>query len=345
MKRMYVVALSLALCVPALPALAAGAGFVVFADFPQTAKYNVLGTALPDGRLVVWNGADVYTQLFPSADSFGVIARGYDGDPAFIALSPDGHTVLMGAGGFADPYTNQIYQIDTSAPVDFAPEAVVLTRAHYSGVYLTETLLLIDAGTSSSTSELVIMDLTAKSAPVSVVVKTGAYAKAQVVDKPGYSTQMALDSVNGRVYAMDGASRELRYFSRSALINAFNTAGTLDWAADGTLVGTAGDYFGAGVSGITPEGNLVIGGSEGYGLPGGVQIVDPETGSVVESLDPDGAQGYTSVIYNSVTNAILAIVGTTTYTDTAPAQTPAAGIATLAILGAALMAAALKRTN
>ncbi|NIA13463.1 MAG: hypothetical protein GWP08_05235 [Nitrospiraceae bacterium] len=345
MKMMSVVALSLALCVSALPAFAAGAGFVEFTGFPQTAKYNVVGAALPDGRLVVWNGADVYAQVLPGADSFAVIASGYDGDPAFIALSPDGHTVLMGAGGFADPYTNQIYLLDTSAPADFAPEAVVLTRAHFSAVYLTENLVLIDAGTPSFASELVIMDLAAKSAPAPVVVKTGAYAKAQVVDKPGYSTLLALDPASGRVYAMDGASRELRYFSRSALVNAFNAASTLDWAADGALVGAAGDYFGGGVSGVTPEGNLVIGGSEGWGLPGGVQIVDPDTGSVVESLDPDGAQGYTSVIYNPVADTIVAVVGTTAYTDAAPANTPVAGMAALVVLGGALMATALKRRH
>jgi len=203
-------------------ATAAGAaGFTAYENFPVTAKYGVVGDALPDGRLVVWNGATVYFQTLPGGDDFTPVAEGYDGDPAFAVVAPDGHTVLMGAGGFTDPYTDQIYAFDADAPADYAPESVVLSRTHYSCVFLTENLILIDAGTPSFASELVIMDLAAKSAPVPVVTKPVEYAlKAQVVPKPGYAAGLAYDQAAGRVYAMDAATLELRWFDVDDLIGA-----------------------------------------------------------------------------------------------------------------------------
>ena len=65
----------------------------------------------------------------------------------------------------------------------------------------------------------------------------------------------------------------------------------------------------------------MIGGSKGYTLPGGIQIVDPSPGSpanatVTETLDPTGNQDYYYVIYNAYTDAITGI----TFTGTAYAR-------------------------
>lgn len=301
--------------------------FQTYSRFPLPANgaFVVTGTGLPDGRLLVWNGDNVYLQFSPGADLFPRVAHGYQGDTAFVALSPDGHTALLGQG-----YAGNLYTFDTAQPADFSPAAIAANvPGHFAGVFLNDHLVLLDVGRLDfSGSELDIIDLnTAKSrakALSSPVVSKGApYFRAQkdlVVDKPpfAYSASLAVDAQQGIVYAMDGNTRELRAFNVSALIAAFNTSTSLDWANDGVLIGAAGDFFTGGVAGVQPNGHLVIGGSEGYTLLGGIQIVDPSPGSpanatVTETLDPTGNQDYYYVIYNAFTDAITGI----TFTGTA----------------------------
>ncbi len=320
------------------------ASFHLYANFPQTAKYNLVGAALPDGRLVIWNGDGVFVQPMANADRFDKVAGGYAGDPAFIALSPDGHMLLMGAGGFMDPYTDHIYALDMRAPQDFTPASVVLSEPHYAGAFLTENLVIVDAGTPTYSSELVILDLSAKSAPVPVVVKGDSYAKDAVVPKPGYAANVGVDYARGRVYAMDAATLELRWFTVAELLEAYHTSSVLDWVADGTLIGVAGSYFSGGVVGITPEGNLVMAGALGWGMPGGVQIVNPDSGAVIADYDVDGQQGYASAIYNSVTGVIVAFVNGVAYASEEPQAVPAPGVAGLAVLATVIvLRAAAKR--
>jgi len=142
---------------------------------------------------------------------------------------------------------------------------------------------------------------------------------------------------------MDAATLELRAFSVSALINAYETGHTLDWAADGVLIGAPGAYFNGGVNGIMPDGRLVISGALGWDLPGGVQIVDPDTGLVIETLDPSGVEAYTSVIYNPVTGQITAIADGLAYASGDFAKLPAAGLAGLITLAGLLAIVARRR--
>jgi hypothetical protein len=279
----------------ALMASPAADAVSAYSNFPITAKFGVTGAGLPDGRLLIYNGDEVFLQSAPGADSFDSIAEGYEGDPAFIAIAPSGSETLMGAGGFGDPYTGFLYRFDVAASPDFTAPA--LTRNHYSGTYLTESLVLIDAGVFPN-SELAIVDLDAKSAaPLVVVAKPT--AKTLVVDpKPGYSAKVAYHAGSDTVYAMDSNTRELRSFSGAALISAFNTTTPLDWTSDGTQIGAPGDYYSGGVAGFTSEGYLIIDGSEGFGLPGGVQLVNPANGTVIATTDPAGDEGFASAIVN-----------------------------------------------
>ena len=284
-----------------------------YQEFPDPAPFSfgVVGGALPDGRLVVWNGDTVYLQYDVGVDSFTPIATGYVGDPAFLAVRPDGHSLLLGQG-----WLGAVYALDVFNPSDFEPSSIVTTLSHFSGALLTSNLLLLDVGTESFSSALEIVDLSgAKSGTVAVVTKSDQYAgtKELVSDKPpsSYSANVFLDEDNGILYAMDGNTRELRFFSLTVLINAFNTQTPLDWATDGTLVGAPRDFFSRGVSGITPGGLLVIGGSEGFLQPGGIQLVDPrlddpDLATVVDTLDPAGTQPFYIAIYNHVTDTITA---------------------------------------
>lgn len=313
-------------------------------NLPAPVGFTLTGTGLPDGRFAIYNGDGVYFQNGAGVDGFTEVATGYEGDPSFIAVSPSGATLLLGAGGFGQPYTGNIYEVDVANPQDYTPAALVTNRNHYAAVFLTETLVLIDAGDFID-SELAILDLNAKSGgPVTVLRKPAAEKQAVVDPKPGYSANLAYDADSGRVYAMDAAARELRSFSASALIAAFTGSTLLDWENDGALIGAPGDYVGGGASGVTTQGYVVLGGSLGFTGPGMVQVVNPVNGAIVNALDPVGDDGYTSVMMNPFTGAAIVqqtgqdflIEQPELITPPVQPQLPVAGLPGLLALGAAL---------
>ncbi|MFM1921234.1 MAG: hypothetical protein RLZZ303_2868 [Candidatus Hydrogenedentota bacterium] len=322
-------------------------------NLPSPVNFTLAGTGLPDGRFALYNGNDVYYQAAVDTDAFNTVAANYAGDPSFIAISPSGTKLLLGAGGFGiEPYLNDLYLVDAASPQDFAPTAIVANRPHYAAVFLTEDLVLIDSGDFID-SELAILDLNAKSgAPVTVLRKPSAGKQAVVDPKPGYSSNLAFDPTTGRVFAMDAASRELRYFQASDLINAFNGSTLLDWANDGTLVGAPGDYAGGGAAGVTSQGYVVLGGSLGFTGPGMVQVVNPVTGEVVKELDPANDDGYTQVIMNSFTgDAIVLQSGSAFLLDAQelisvqmPVGMPVAGAPALLALAVALTMLARRKS-
>lgn len=314
MKNRWITGLVLLLT--AVPAFATG--FVPYEAFPTPASgaFGVTGVGLPNGRLLLWNGDTVYLQQGVNVDAFSSMAGGYAGDPGFAALAPDGHTVLLGQGFFGS-----LYLFDVNAPANFTPASIVGTESHFGGAFLTQELVLLDAGRADfSGSDLVVVDISgAKSQPALAVIKPAAsyvVPKDVVAEKPpfAYSASLTVDTDQGIVYAMDGNTRELRFFSVAALVQAYNTQTPLDWVADGTLVGSAGQFYTNGVQGIRPNGDLVVSGSEGFLLPGGVQLVDPRLddpaqATVLETLDPAGDQDFYNVIYNPYSDTITAISG------------------------------------
>jgi hypothetical protein len=320
---------------------------------PAAGAFGVTGLGLPNGRLLVWDGDALHLQKAVDADAFQRIAGGYAGDPGFVALSPDGATVLLGQG-----FGGALYRFLPNAPVSFSPAAVVGSVPHYSGVFLTESLVLLDTvRLDFSGTDLQVLDVSgAKSAPRMVVAKPVAAdgEKQVVVEKPpfSYSASVSIDRDAGMVYAMDGNTRELRAFSVAALLAAYAGAGTLDWSADGVLIGAPGQFFSGGVAGITPGGRLVVPGSAGFLQPGGIQLVnprldDPSLAAVEETLDPAGTQPFYSAIYNGYTDTITAVDGFTGDVY-APEGTlvglPVAGPVGLTLLAAALLLAA-RRTR
>ncbi len=326
-----VIALSTLSLVPAR-----GDEFLPVSQWPSPAPgaFGVVGTNLDDGRLVLWNGGSVYFQDAPGGGRFNVVATGYAGDPGFIALSPDGDTLLLGAG-----FTPRMYLVDVNAPDDYAPSSEIAAPTQYSGVYLSDSLVAIDRSTDDfSRTEIIVLDVSgSKNGPQrGIVLRTppGTGAKATILEKPefSFSSNVAVNDDRTDLYVMDANARELRRFSVAAVVAAFEGATQLDWTTDGVLIGSAGDYFTGGVSGITPEGHLVIGGSEGFGMPGGIQIVDPITGDVLELLDPAGTQPFYSVIYNSVLDQIIAT--SNNFVDPTETFATEDAIATLPALGA-----------
>lgn len=332
---------------------APASSFVPYEHFPLPApgSFTVVGDALPDGRLVLWNGDGIFVQAFQNADRFRRIASGYQGDPSFLSLGPDGRTLLLGPGGFGDvPYVGQMYTMDVQSPRDFTPAQVAVTgQDHYDGAFLTDTLVLLDVGRPDfSGSYLAVIDLMAKSAgPRAVVVGMPAPAGDKlVVDKPPftYSGRITVDRANGIVYATSafGTPQEVRYFAVDDLVAAYVGGVPLDWAADGVLIGSPGQFFSGGVSGVSPDGELVIPGS------GGIQVVNPNlanpsAATVLRTLDPAGTGAFYSVIYNPVTGAITALDGIFAYGPAGAVRpVPLSTTGGLLVLAGALLAGGLR---
>ncbi|MGC9055099.1 MAG: immunoglobulin domain-containing protein, partial [Candidatus Hydrogenedens sp.] len=278
---------------------------------PASGSYFVTSAPLSDGTFLIWNGNQVYKQIAPKNDNYFLIAEGYQGDPAFVAISPDEKKAILGQG-----YLGDIYLLDLTNPQNFTPLSIIANISHYYGIYLTSDLLLLDVTKSDfSGSEIHILPLNEKNENIShfVLMKPKSLNKDMVIDKPPFAYSATLAKDDTWVYIMDGNAREIRKFSISSLVNAYNTHTTLDWNIDGIPVGTSGVYFTGGVSGISNDNLLIVAGSEGFMLPGGIQEINPSTGEIVRVWDPANNQGYYSAFYNPYSDTILAIVNNRGY--------------------------------
>lgn len=285
MKRFLV---NLAALILGMTGVAWGAGDQ-FSRFPTpaTGAFNVVAAPMIDGRLLVWNGGELFEQAGVNLDYFTQVASGYPGDASFLAITPDGTRAALGAG-----FSGEITVVPLSAPGTAV--ATVNTVNNYSGVWISNTQLIINRAVFIGPNpydydqpELVLVDFSAT--PVFRVV---------VEDVGAYSASVAVDGALQFVYAADGLTGETRRFEVTDLISAFNTNTPLSWT-NGSLIGT---FNSGGPAGVDNEGNLVIGGF------GSIQTVNPSTGTVVESYDPVGTGfEFYSAGYNPFTGLIIAI--------------------------------------
>lgn len=272
-------------------------------EFPEAAPgaYGILIDALSGGQLVVWNGDKVYRQTLPNGNQFLPIASGYVGDPGFLAVGPDGHTLLLGAG-----YSGKLYVLDAANPHDYVPGSEVATLAHYSGVFLTSTLVLLDRGVYPY-AELGILDLTSgtyravmsKPAPADVDAIAGAFAA---------SARLAVNASRTTVYTMSlmydagfaVIRNELKQIPVAALLAAYEASAELDWTTDALAIGGNGDFQDGGPSAVTRDGEVLIGGF------GGVQRVNPISATVTATYQPCGFDYY-AVGYNWYEDSVYPI--------------------------------------
>ena len=286
---------------------AAGTEYGVFTGFPKAAPgaFGVKAEGLPDGRWVVWNGDAVFLETMAGGDEFKEVASGYAGDPGFMAISPDGHTVLLGAG-----MSGKLYRFDVRTPVNYTPDADLGVVSHYWGTFLTDTLVAIDKLTDDdSTDEIVIIDISkADLARKSVMLKPAA---SEVPDDDfAASAALAVDATRTYMYAMEVifnsswivVANPLKRVAVSYLINAYNTDTLLNWTTHAAPIVGPLAFLSGGPAYVMDNGDLLV---VGYG---GVQRVDPTTGTVIETIDPAGPFEYYGVAYNPRTGVVLPIV-------------------------------------
>ncbi|MBX7256648.1 MAG: hypothetical protein K1Y02_09830 [Candidatus Hydrogenedentes bacterium] len=268
------------------PAWGAGEQFTNFPT-PAAGAFNVVVAPMQDGRLLVWNGGDVFEQAGVNVDYFTQVASGYPGDASFLAITPDGSRAALGAG-----YSGAITVVALNAPG--TPVASINTVNNYSGVWISNTQLLINRALyvgpgpyDYDLPELVLVDFSGT--PTFKVV---------VEDVGTYSAAIAVDAALQYIYTADGWTGETRRFAVANLINAFNTNTPLTWTS-GALIGT---YNSGGPAGVDNDGNLIIGGF------GSIQTVNPTTGLVVNNYDPVGTGfEFYNAGFNPFTGLIIAI--------------------------------------
>ena len=266
---------------------------------------------LPDGRLLIWDGDALYVQKLLSGDGYDRIASGYIGDTGFMAIAPDGHTVLLGAG-----FSGKLYRFDARMPADYTPVADLgVVPYHYWGAFLTDTLVVIDKKTDDYTAdELAIIDVTKpdlgrkrvmlKPAVSEIPVGGSAWSTALAVDgERTYLYAMAL--VYDEWYALVG--NQLKRLPVSALINAYNLDTLLDWDADADAhaIGLPTAFLSGGPVEVMASGDLLVVGN------GGIQQVRPTTAAIIDTYAPAG-DVYYGVAYNPSTGDILPIATDTT---------------------------------
>jgi hypothetical protein len=313
------------------PIVSASAPYSVADGFPKAASgsFGVVAAGLPDGRWIVWNGDAVFVQNMRGANSFHQIASGYSGDPGFISVSPNGHEILLGGG-----YSGKVYILDVNAPANYAAGSEIVTRSHYYGAFLSEKIILLDCGTSDgTTSELVAFDVTAASgAPRRVMLKPA--QSGLTGSQYGVSACLAVNASHSMLYLMSNiyegwslVGNELKRIPVADVVNAYETSTVLDWTSDATAIGVSGSFAGGGPVGVTAFGELVIGGF------GGVQLVDPASLIVLDTIDPAGAYEYYGASYNAATGEALAIVADPADYSMDVVYAPSTSFAPMPVLG------------
>lgn len=262
----------------ALLVLLAGCAFASAAppDFEQIAAFPDTGSvaavdALRDGTFVAFDGDAIWVETARRSGEFSELVSGFDSEAGFLAASPDGRTLLVGAAG-------EIYIVDTrSAEEGLEPVAAI------DGVwaeFIARKLALVDQATDEG-SQLVLVDLNTAGLSAVVLEKTGAPA--------------ALAASGRFVYAADGDSGEVRSFKVADLISARDAKAALTWE-DGVEVGF---YNTGGVSAVSPRGTLLVGGV------GAVQFVDTDGEVVGEVNAGDDAETLYAAVYNERTGRVL----------------------------------------
>ncbi len=274
----------------------------------------MVGTALPGGQLLLWDGETIYREIQDQEGSFEIVATGYIGDPAFIAMSPDNKHAMLGAG-----FGGNLYEIDTDNFADYTEETLIANISHFTGAYMGGSILLLDVGSFGEASELHMLDLNAtKSLGRPVVSKSAKYAldeKAQVVQKPAgsYSANLFVSEVglgSQRILSMDANTGELRSFRSEDVLEAFNENRTLAWETAGTLHTADEPFLAGGVAAVTDQYYFVNPGSGAAhvydgGFFGRDTLSLDEEFEFLIALQPVEASGvYYSAIHNAVTNEV-----------------------------------------
>ncbi len=255
---------------------------------PAEGSFFTVFDYVHDGRLVAFDGFTVFLQETRASDKFtaiGTLPPEFRGatDPAFVAVSPNGRRLLLGAGAggskFPDPnFNGNIFELRITGGT-----AVLVGRFPFSiqGTFLRNdsSRFLFGQGETFGTfvGSIEFLDLAKKQ------------ARALIGRIPGDPGGLDFDR-QGNLYVGLGAAAdqsrtgEIRRFDRRDVVRAIRQKELLDFDSDSTLVV---EVLNAGDLDFDTEGDLFVGGGD-FAEPdqGYVAQVDVSSGQVVDRFDP-----------------------------------------------------------
>ncbi|MEM9658218.1 MAG: PEP-CTERM sorting domain-containing protein [Planctomycetota bacterium] len=284
-------------------------------------------TALPDGRLLFIDGADVVAETAAGSRNFATIGSldpsfplADDFAPAFVAVSPDGGTLAVGNGGgptFVD------FQIGLFPVADFnlgtPTSGSQLAFNHFSATFLDNDTLVVANGNFGSPSQVFALELDGTS--TLLVDGVGGASAGIAVDAGGnLFTGNGFADSDPSTLSMTG---DVKGFAAADWQAALSGGAPVDFENSGELIVSA---LSANSLGFDSAGNLHVGGSNSFGggdsdffaLASASAVDDALAGlGVVDRLDPlafraldpdplaDSGSGY-RLVFNAVTSELIA---------------------------------------
>jgi hypothetical protein len=301
-------------------------------NFPTATGFGVVADTLGDGRFIAYDGTNIWIQDAVGANAYTNVATGYTGDPAIIAVNPDGHTCLVGAG-----FSGDLWLFDADAPAD-AGAPLITSSSDFFAEWINATQVVIDRafyigpGPYDFEAELVLLDVSTKAPTLKTVISA----------KGGASAMCVLDSSSQILYTTDGLTGETRTVSVADIVNAFDTSTPVAW----TSLPVFGTFSAGGPGVLTPSRTLIYGGF------GGLQFVDVGSATVDGAIDPAGTGTYNYLVaYSEVTGEVLgtgaqfspSFITKGFVSDSMFDSLPALGGGGVLLLAGALLAVGLRR--
>lgn len=252
---------------------------------PEPGSFFTAFTYTPHGRVVAFDGFTVFVQQRRSSEltEIGSLPEQYRGatDPSFVAASPDGRTLLLGAGGGGSEFPDERFNGNIFAMPASGGTAELVGTFPFSivGVFHGRHRFVFGQGETFGlfTGSVEVLDLRTRT------------ARSIIANIPGDPGGITFDR-RGNLYVGLGAGQdlartgEIRRFPAADVRAALRGETVLDFDADSTLLN---QILGAGSLATAPGNRLFVGGGDfvsgDLGYVAELSLVD---GTVIRTFDP-----------------------------------------------------------